>query len=430
MRVDLAYGREGLSIELPEDRTLVIEPVFNPGIDDEAEAIRAALDEPINSVSLEELLSPSDRIAISVCDVTRAMPSARVLPPILEKLDQVSVQQVKILIATGTHRGCRPEELEEMLGGDIVERYQVINHSAVDEENLKQAGFVGPEVPVWLNKHWLESNFRITIGFVEPHFFAGFSGGPKMVAPGLAGLETILYLHSAPLIAHPDSTWGVVDSNLIHSAIRQIAQQTGVSFALDVTLNRKRQITGVFAGELFAEHRQAVTAARKAAMRAVDGPFDIVVTTNSGYPLDQNLYQTVKGISAAARIVRPGGTIICASECSDGIPDHGEYGRLLASTSGPGEILKMVHEPGFLRQDQWQAQIQAQIQQQAEVYVFSDRLTSEQIRNAHLLPVGDLDRLIGDKIEQYGNDARICVLPEGPQTIPYLEAAETASTTV
>lgn len=420
MRVDLAYGREGLSIDLPDHQTLVIEPNFTPGLSDENGAIRNELSAPRNSAPLRDLLSPSDRVAISVCDVTRAMPSSRVLPPILAELEQASIEEVKILIATGTHRGCRREELEEMLGNEIVSRYPVINHSAVAVENLEQAGVIGPEVPVWLNRHWLESSFRITTGFVEPHFFAGFSGGPKMVAPGLAGLETILYLHSAPLIAHPDSTWGVVDTNPIHSAIREIAEQTGVSFALDVTLNRDRQITGVFAGELFAEHRQAVIAARKAAMRAVDQAFDIVITTNSGYPLDQNLYQTIKGISAAARIVRPGGTIICASECSDGIPDHGEYGRLLASTSGSEEILSLVHQPGFQRQDQWQAQIQAQIQQHAEVYIFSDGLTPEQIRDAHLLPAEDLDELLHDRIDHYGSDARICVLPEGPQTIPYL----------
>jgi len=426
MRVELAYGRTGLSVDLPEDRTLVIRPTFTPGIRDEADAIRAGLTKPINSPPLREILSPADRVAISVCDVTRAIPSYRVLPPILEELERVPVREVKILIATGTHRACRPAELEEMLGSDVVKRYEVINHSAAESEQLKQAGFVGPEVPVWLNRNWLDSTFRITTGFVEPHFFAGFSGGPKMVAPGLAGLETILYLHSAPLIAHPDSTWGVVDSNPIHSAVRQIAEQTGVDFALDVTLNREQRITGVFAGELFAEHRQAVIAARKTAMRPVDDSFDIVVTTNSGYPLDQNLYQTVKGISAAARVVRPGGTIICVSECSDGIPDHGEYGRLLASTSGPDEILALVHKPGFLRQDQWQAQIQAQIQQRAEVYIFSEGLSPEQIRNAHLLPVDDLERLVDEKLKQYGADARICVLPEGPQTIPYLKTPQAA----
>ena len=211
-----------------------------------------------------------------------------------------------------------------MLGRPIVERYRVVNHDARDDRSLAFAGRTACDVPVWLNRHWLDADVRITTGFVEPHFFAGFSGGPKMVAPGLAGLATTLVLHDARHIGHPNATWGITEGNPVHDDVREIARMTGVHFALDVALNRDQAITARLRRRALRRARGRVrrtSSARRCA--PVEAPFDVVVTTNSGYPLDQNLYQSVKGMSAAACIVKPGGTIICAAECRDGIPDHG-----------------------------------------------------------------------------------------------------------
>src|SRR6185436_10961037 len=221
-------------------------------------------------------------------------------------------------------------------------------------------------------------------------FFAGFSGGPKMVAPGLAGLETVMTLHNAARIGHPKATWGIIEGNPVHDDVREISRLTGVDFALDVTLNRDQQITAAFAGDLHQEHAAACELARQNAMRSVEQPFDVVVTTNSGYPLDQNLYQAVKGMSAAAKIVKDGGTIICAAECRDGIPNHGAYGQILASQPSPRALLDMITTPGYSRPDQWQVQIQVMIQLKAEVMVKADRLSDDQIRAAHLRPIHDL----------------------------------------
>ena len=276
-------------------------------------------------------------------------------------------------------------------------------------------------MPVLLNRHWVDADVRITLGLVEPHFFAGFSGGPKMVAPGLAGVETIMKLHSAPLIAHPDATWAVTEGNPVHDAIRRIARDTGVSFGIDVTVDDEHRITSVHAGELFAEHSEACDFARSVTMRPTPEPFDVVITTNSGYPLDLNLYQAVKGLSAAARVVRPGGSIICAAECRDGIPEHGDYKSLLTSRQSPEDLLSMVEAPGFSRQDQWQVQIQAQIQLKANVYLKSDYLTPDQIRSAHIRPVADLQATVDEVIDSYGPEATVCVLPQGPQTIAYVD---------
>ena len=423
MKIRLAYGQTGLTIDLPEDRTTVIEPTYVPGVPDQQGAVRAAIRNPLGRAPLRRLARPSQSVAISVCDVTRPMPTSTVLPILLGELTQVPDEQITVLIATGTHRANTPDELETMLGPEVVGRYRVVNHSAFEADQLLDLGETPDGTPLALNRIWAESDVRITLGLVEPHFFAGFSGGPKMVAPGLAGLETVMGLHRAELIGHPSATWGVTEGNPIHDAIRHIARSTGVDFSVDVTVNRDRQITSVYAGEVFAVHRAACDVAKRMAMRAVSEPFDVVVTSNSGHPLDQNLYQAVKGMSAAAQIVRPGGSIICAAECRDGLPDHGQYKEILASEACPEALLKTINAPGYRRHDQWQVQIQAQVQLKAQVFVKSGYLAPEQVRAAHLTPVDDVGAAALDGLRRHGAGSRVCVLPEGPQTIPYMEPA-------
>ena len=420
MLVDLAYGRDGLTVDLPDDRTTVIEPVYVPGVPDQEGALLSAIRNPIGTPPLRQLVQSDQTVAISVCDVTRPMPSATVLPVLLRDLSHVPDEQIVVLVATGTHRSNTADELMRMLGRHVTENYRVENHSAFDEAGLVRVGETPDGIPIWLNRNWVESDVRITTGFAEPHFFAGFSGGPKMVAPGLAGLETVMRLHSAPLIGHPKSTWGVIEGNPIHDAIRQIARQTGVDFSVDVTINREHKITSAYAGELFAVHKAACDVARRASMRAVNGPFDIVVTTNSGYPLDLNLYQGVKGMSAAAQVVRDGGAIICAAECSDGVPEHGEYRQILSESGSPTELSRTIRSSDYSRHDQWQVQIQAEIQLRADVYLKSSYLTEEQVRAAHLEPIEDIESTVSELVRRNGGSTRICVLPQGPQTIPYL----------
>jgi nickel-dependent lactate racemase len=359
------------------------------------------------------------RIGISVCDITRAQPRPLMLGALFREMPDVRPGDVTIFIATGTHRGNTPGEIGEMLGEEFSERCRIVCHDARDAGSLENVGETRTGVPVFLNAEWMRMDFRITTGFVEPHFFAGFSGGPKMVAPGLAGLETVLHLHDAARIGHSNSTWGVIRGNPVQDDVREIARMTGVDFALDVILNRDQRIVRAFGGELFAEHAAACDEARAIAMQAVPAPFDVVVTTNSGYPLDQNLYQAVKGLSAAARIVRPGGTIICAAECRDGIPDHGRYGEILAGGASPRELLETIMRGDRTRPDQWQVQIQAQIQQKARVMVRSDGLGDDQIRAAHLEPVADIGATVRGLLSQEGNRT-LCILPRGPQTIPYV----------
>jgi len=420
MRVRLDYGSDGLEVNLPSDRVTVIQPAFRSAVADPHAALTAALRAPLGRPPLREIVRPGQTIAISVCDITRAQPRQAMLEALFAELPDVRPQDVTILIATGTHRVNTPAEHEQMLGADIARRYRVVNHDSRAPATLVHVGTTTTGVPVSLNRIWMDADIRITTGFVEPHFFAGFSGGPKMVAPGLAGLETVLVLHDAVRIAHPNATWGVTEGNPIHEDVREIARMVRVDFSVDVTLNPEQRITEVFAGDLLTEHRAACVAARRDAMRAVDAPFDVVLTTNSGFPLDQNLYQAVKGMSAAAKVVKPGGTIVCAAECRDGLPSHGSYGQVLASQPSPAKLLAMITAPGYSQPDQWQVQLQAQLQLKANVMVKTSGLTPDAVRAAHFQPVDDVADAVSAAMRQAGGDATLCVLPHGPQTIPYL----------
>jgi nickel-dependent lactate racemase len=268
---------------------------------------------------------------------------------------------------------------------------------------------------------------KILTGFIEPHMFAGFSGGGKAIMPGMAGMHTVLGNHGAEMVADPKATWGVTQGNPLWEEVMEVARGAGPTertFLVNVTLNKNQEITGVFAGDLDAAHAVGCAFVRGTAMAPVARSFDIVVTTNSGYPLDLNLYQSIKGVSAAAQIVREGGAIILAADCWDGIPDHGLYGQLLREASSPRDLLERVHNPGFLMPDQWEAQIQAQIQLKSEVHVRTDNLSDAQILSALLQPSARIEETVAVLLEKYGSGARICVLPEGPQTIPYVADGE------
>ena len=271
-----------------------------------------------------------------------------------------------------------------------------------------------------LNRTYLEAEVRILTGFIEPHFFAGYSGGPKAIVPSLSGAESVYTNHGLAMIADPNATWGVTVGNPIWEEMREVALMTRPTFQLNVTLNAEHEITGVFAGDMLEAHAAGCAFVRKEAMVGVDEPFDIVITTNSGYPLDQNLYQTVKGMSAAAKVVKDGGAIIMAAGCEDGVPNHGRYADLLATGGSPQGVLDLISQPGFAAQDQWQVQIQAQIQLRATVHVFSEGLSNEQIAGALLTPCRSIEATVTELMAMYGPGARLCVLPQGPQTIPYL----------
>ncbi|MFS0897345.1 nickel-dependent lactate racemase [Mycolicibacterium litorale] len=421
MTVRLAYGERGLTIRTPRHRSVVVEPQYRPSVADPAAALRTALRRPVTGLPLRQMLRKGQTVAISMCDITRPQPRHLMIPAILDELDGViRLEDVVVLVATGTHRANSDGELRRMLGDEIVDSVRIVNHDSDDRQSLQWCGYHGNKVPVWLNREWTDADIRITTGFVEPHFFAGFSGGPKLVAPGLAGLDTVLVLHDAQRIGSSNATWGICEGNPVHDDIRAVAAGTGVHFALDVILNRDHGIVACFGGEIARMHQAARQTARTIAMRELPHRFEVVVTTNSGYPLDQNLYQAVKGMSAAAKVVTPGGVIICAAECRDGFPDHGSYRGLLTSAPSPQHLLDDIAARPHTVLDQWQIQVQARIHTSADVLVHSDYLSDDELRSAHISPCSDVSVAIERALHDAGPDSRVCLLPEGPQTIPYV----------
>ena len=417
----LAYGKTGLTIHLDDAWDVqVVEPRFVPGLPDPLAALQEALRAPIGCRPLADLVRPEDRVGIIFNDITRPTPNPLLLRALLGELAHVPKKNVILFIALGTHRPNTESELKTMLGELAFDGYSIVQNNAFDRSTQVCLGETSRGNPVWINRALMECSVKILTGFIEPHFFAGFSGAGKALMPGMAGLDTVLRNHSAENIAHPNATWGITQGNPIWEEINAVAHQAGASFLLNVTLNRDQAVTGVFAGDLDEAHARGVEFVRQTAMIAVEAPFDIVVTTNSGYPLDLNLYQAVKGMSAAAQVVCPGGAILCAAECWDGIPDHGLYGQLLRQASSPQELLDRIMSPGFLEHDQWQAQIQAQIQLKASVYVHSSHLSEAQIRSALLKPAPSIESTLQELVSHYGLSARVCILPEGPQTVPYL----------
>ncbi len=417
MDVEFAYGTTGRRVELPGDRTDVIVPDYPaPAPDGRAEVV-AALRQPVSGPPLRRRVRPGQTVAIAVCDGTRPQPRRTVVPAILDELEGiVRLDDVVVLVATGTHRANTDDELREMLGDEVLRAVRVVNHDARAAASLRWVGRLGHDVPVWLNSEWLSADARITTGFVEPHFFAGFSGGPKLVAPGLAGLETTLTLHDAARIGHPEARWGVIDGNPVQQDVRAIAAATGVTFALDVVLDGAQRIVSAFGGDVLAMHAAACDKARAIAMRPVPRPFDVVVTSNGGFPLDQNLYQSVKGMSAAAQVVRPGGMIVCLAECRDGFPAHGPYRGELAAAASPQALLGTIAGRRATVADQWQVQIQASIMSRARVVVSTSYLSDAELAEAHL----DRRTTRARTVAEAGPQARICALPHGPMTVPYL----------
>jgi lactate racemase len=415
MRVPVPYGKGSLDLDLPAGAT-VIEPRTPGALADGRAALREALQGPMASPPLRGLVSPSDRVVIVTSDITRPLPAHIIIPAILEELPHVPRGNFTVLIGTGSHRACTAGEMAAMLGNQVCRNLRRVNHDAFDPACLAPAGTLGDGTTVMLNREYLEADVRITLGFIEPHFFAGFSGGPKAIMPGIAGIDTIRRFHRPEMIDHPLATWGVLEGNPVQGMAAEAALLAPPDFSVNVTLGGGREITGVFCGGMIAAHRAGAEFAAAHSIVCCPEPFDVVVTSNSGYPLDQSLYQTVKGICAAASIVKPGGDILCVARCDDGIPAHGDFAAILAMRDTPGELLAMIRDPKFSRMDQWQVQKLAAVLARARVHLKSG-LPDGAVRAAHLIPVHDAGEALAS-ITRHQPGASVALLRYGPMSIP------------
>ena len=421
MKIHLQYSTDGLPVDIPSSNVTILAPKFIDGLADEAAGFRDAARNPIQCKPLKDLIGAREKVAIVIPDITRPLPTARLLPWIFAELSHVPAANFTIVNGTGSHRGNTPAELASMVGADVLKNYNVVNHNAHDPATMKFAGKTADGRDVCYNKEYVEADRRIVMGFIEPHFMAGFSGGFKGVFPAVADIGAIMHYHRAQVIGDPRSTWGVLENNPTQDQVRANGSLLPIDFLLNVTLNRKKEITRYFCGDVRAAHAEGCAFAKATAMAACPKPFPIVITTNGGYPLDQNVYQAVKGMSAAAQIVQDGGLILAASRCNDGFPEHGNFKKMLFDHASAQAILDTIHAPGYAVFDQWQAQLLALILIRARVGLFSE-ISDAETRRAHLEPVRDIAARISEELKRIGLDAPIAVLPEGPMTIPYLSA--------
>lgn len=421
-KINISYGRDGLTLDVPESAE-VLHTKNIEALGDEREGILHALRSPIGKPPLSRLISRHTRVVVTHSDITRATPNKLILPIILKELEDNGVcrENITILNALGTHRQQTSQELRALLGDQVVENYRCEQHDAFNDNGLVSVGKTSFGNEIRLNKTLVEADLKIFTGFIEPHFFAGFSGGPKAVLPALAGAESVFTNHSYHMISNSSATFNITQGNPIWEEMKEAAEKISNTFLVNVTLNQGHKITGVFAGDVISAHAEGCKLVQNSSVVTVESPFDIVITSNSGYPLDQNLYQCVKGLSAAKRAVRKGGAILMVARCEDGLPDHGSYASLLKRADSPNGILSMISQPGFQEQDTWQVQTQAYIQQHAEIHLFSEGLQDTMIKNAMMIPCRDISDTLSQLMRRFGN--KVCVIPEGPLVIVNLSSS-------
>jgi nickel-dependent lactate racemase len=424
--VTLAYGEHGyeLPLDLPGILPHILLPANPPALPDPYDGFLDAVHFPHASAPLAEVgrrafaLPRSEgrlpSVAIVIADHTRPVPDRLLVPWIVQELG-IPDECVTILVGTGTHRGSTPEELQKMLDAAAT-RFRVVNHDCEAASGLVLLGTSDCGGECWMNRHWVGADLRVATGFIEPHFYAGFSGGSKAVIPGIAGLETVRHFHRASLIAQPNATWARLADNPLQRLTRELTSFCPPHFIVNVTLNRDKAITGVYAGAVAAAHDAGCAAALEEATIRVPRRYPVVVTTNSGYPLDQNFYQTVKGISAAARIVEPGGVILALSRCNLGLPEEGEFARILADPRSDLELHLAIQCAKTTRHDQWQVQTLLQCLEKARVILYSELAETDRTltRTEHTSdPAETLRRLA----TAAGAPLDVAVLPLGPLTV-------------
>jgi len=425
------YGKDGLEINLdPSWNTTIFKPKPQEVIENPVEFIRETIRNPLKEVLEIERWSNQDepynerigQICIVVSDATRPVPSSIILEAIIQELNKqkVSDDKILVLIATGYHRKSREDELERILGKTLIKRIKAIDHVATDRDSLVDIGITSDNCPSLINKRFYESDIRIITGYVEPHFFYGFSGGRKSIVPGIAGAETIQWNHSAEFIADPNCRFGIYKDNPMHKNGTEIAKKLSLDLVVNVCINEEHKITQVAVGDLEEAHEKLVNYQLKHAFQEIDEPYDIVVCGNGGYPLDLNLYQAVKSMAIGEMGVKEGGTIISVNECADGVGVGQEkFKELIFSGMSPKEIYDKILNKEIIVPDQWEIQILARVLMKAEVYIIST-LNENEIGNIGLKYAPSVEEAIKLALVKHGKDAKILLLPNGPQLLPLL----------
>ena len=415
VQAEFAFGKSGLTVSLPEGRDYTVVESRSAGpLADAQAAIAAALDHPIGSAPLLSLAAGKRTAAISVCDITRPAPNSVTLPPLLERLHTagIPVEGVTILIATGLHRGATHAEIRAIVGPEIAARYRVVNHDARAFADHQPLGSTRRGTPVYIDKRFIQADLHITLGFIEQHLMLGFSGGRKLIAPGVAAQETIKVIHSPTFMREPMATEGSIEHNPLHAELLEIAGMARHDFILDVTLTQSREISGVFAGHPVQAHAAGVNFLRSTSLTPLSGLADAVITSSAGHPLDLTFYQTAKGITAAQHVVRPGGKILLLGECAEGVGSP-DYAAKLRSFSGNAEYLQEIADTPVVV-DQWQLEKLALVGLANELYFYTPGVRADDMGALGQRYFSDLDAAVCRLLDGLPDSARILLIPEGP----------------
>jgi nickel-dependent lactate racemase len=417
MRVNVAFGKTGLALELPDGyRYRVLEARSAKPLPDAAKALENALDSPVGAPPLTELARGRRSAAISVCDITRPAPNRQVLPPILRRLEQAGIpsEAITILIATGLHRPASSQEIREIVG-ESSSRYRVLNHDARNLAEHRHLGTTASGTPVYVDERFVSADLHVTLGFIEPHLMLGFSGGRKLVAPGLAAQETIKVLHSPKFMREPRAVEGSIEDNPLHRELLEIARMAHHDFICDVALARDRRIAGVYAGDPVAAHRRGVEFVSRTMLEELEEPVDAVITTSAGYPLDLTFYQAIKGITAASHIVKPGGRILLLAACEEGA-GAAEFCRMVRENPSDREFMdRIVAAPVIV--DQWQLEKLALVTAKAEVLFYVPGLPSDYHSTIWGRSYPSPEAAVAALFESLPPRASVAVIPEGPYVL-------------
>lgn len=422
MDVRLDYGRTGLDVRLEgiERLYLLDAPASTPLPNPDA-ALRQAIAQPIGAPPLAELARGRQSACILICDITRPVPNEAILTPILATLEAEGIarSEITILVATGLHRGNTPDELREMVGARIARDYRIVNHDGKQRDEHDYLGTTPNGVPMWIDQRYLRAELKITTGLIEPHLMAGFSGGRKVICPGIAGIDTVRVWHSPRFLEHPRAGCGMVEGNPVHVENTLIAQRAGCDFIVNVIINGKREITTVVAGDMNEAWEAGVRECRRQLGVVLDEPADIVLTSSAGYPLDITFYQSVKGMTGVLPIVREGGTIIVAASLTEGIGSP-EFCQLLEETTDLEAFMTRIMDERFFIMDQWQLEELAKVRRHCDVMMVSDGLPAGTLSRFFVDPYPSVESALACALARHGKEARVAVLPKGPYLLPTL----------
>jgi nickel-dependent lactate racemase len=421
--IEIAYGRGFLPVKLPADAApTIIRKAVLPVLPDSRAAIRDALEQPIAARPLSALARGRSSACILICDITRPVPNHLFLRPMIETMAEngIPLDRIDVLVATGLHRPNEGEELAELIGDPWVQaNVRVTNHYARRTQDHVDLGTTATRnTPIQINRLFMDADLRIATGLVEPHFMAGWSGGRKVVAPGVAGHETIRTFHSARFMEDPLAVQCNLVGNPLHEEQLEIVRRIGEIYALNTVINEDRDLVHVTFGEIIASHLAAVAAIQNAIEIKIGRTFKTVLTSSAGYPLDKTYYQTVKGMVTPLDILAPGGTLIIASQCSEGFGSEefrAAQTRLVAL--GPERFLATLTAKSLADIDEWQTEMQLKAMRIGRVQLYTEGLDAEEQRITGVEMIGSVETAVAESIARHG-DTAVAIIPEGPYVVP------------